>query len=378
MNRAASHHDILILGAGAAGLALGYELKQRGLSFLILEQGAAAGESWRRMPTHLKLVSPWKANFLPGTRPNLWPRHYEMSRDEFHRYLRDYAAANSLPVQTEAQVTSVTRDQGHAFRVETSQGVFTGRLLVNATGYFSKPFVPEIPGAGATNIPQLHVADYRDPRHFKQRFGFTAGLVLIVGKRLSAGQTLVELIDAGFEVALSHRSPIRYGPGPLALWLFFRIFLELESIQLRLKGAQAPGWNVKMPGGRARQLIERGTVKTFPGIRGFEESSVVFENGATLKPSAVIYATGFRSALDHLRLLLPELATGKAAPVVREMESVEAPGIFFAGLDHQRNFQSRYLRGIRRDVVILANQLQSRLLAGPERRLPARQFQSQP
>jgi hypothetical protein len=258
-------------------------------------------------------------------------------------------------------VASVTKAFDAPFQVETSQGVFTSRLLVNATGYFSKPFVPEIPGAPDSGIPQLHVADYRDPGRFQQRLGPITGPVLIVGKRLSAGQTMVELVDAGFEVALSHRSPIRFGPGPLARWLFFRIFLKLEAIQLRRHGAQAPGWDVKMSGGRPRRLIEQGTAKTFPGIRRFNESAVVFEDGSILRPAAVIYATGFRPALDHLQPLLPELDSGP--PALKNMESVAVPGLYFAGLDRQRNFQSRYLRGIRRDVVILAHRLHSRLSA---------------
>lgn len=360
MNRPAQHHDILILGAGAAGLALGHELKQRGLHFLILEAGAAAGESWRRMPTHLKLVSPWKANFLPGTRPNLWPRHHEMSRKEFHRYLCDYAAGHSLPILTDVQAISVTKDRDGMFCVETSQGCFTSRILINATGYFSKPFVPDIPGAAASPIPQFHVADYRDPDHFKQRIGSSTDTVLIVGKRLSAGQTLVELVDAGFEVALSHRSPIQFGPGPLALKLFFRIMVEIEAFQLWRHGNRASGWDVKMQSGRPRQLIERGVVKTFVGIRRFDDHSVMFDNGASLQPSAVIYATGFRPALGHLRALLPELAAGQPMPVLRSMESVAVPGLYFVGIDQLQNFQSRFLRGIRKDVVILADQLLSK------------------
>ena len=186
------------------------------------------------------------------------------------------------------------------------------------------------------------------------------GTVIIVGKRLSAGQTLVELVDAGFEVAVSHRSPIHFGPGPLALKLFFRILVEIEAFQLWRHGTRAPGWDVKMQGGRPRQLIEQGMVKTFSGLRRFEESSVVFEGGTSLRPSAVIYATGFRPALDHLRSILPELAAGQPMPALRSMDSVAVPGLYFVGLDHLRNFQSRFLRGIRKDVVILANQLLSK------------------
>src|SRR3954462_9640281 len=67
---------ILIIGAGPGGLFVGFELKERGLPFLILERGSGVGDSWKRMPTHLKLVSPWKANSLRGPKGRSFPRHF--------------------------------------------------------------------------------------------------------------------------------------------------------------------------------------------------------------------------------------------------------------------------------------------------------------
>src|SRR4051812_25180814 len=72
--------EILIIGGGPAGLSLGFELKKRGLAFLILEKGASVGESWRKMPRDLRLASPWKCNSLPGTEKHAFPRHYQISR----------------------------------------------------------------------------------------------------------------------------------------------------------------------------------------------------------------------------------------------------------------------------------------------------------
>jgi putative flavoprotein involved in K+ transport len=358
-------HQILIIGAGAAGLALGHELKQRGIPCLILERGSAAGDSWRRMPAGLRLVSPWRANWLPGTRSDLFPRHREISRTEYHRYLQDYAGRESLPVITDVYVKAVSKDENGLFRLTTSRGEFRTRFLVNATGYFSKPFVPDISGATECDVPQLHVADYRDPSHVNSLIGRRQGLALIVGKRLSAGQTMLELVDAGLEVALSHRSRIEFGPGPISWWLFFRIFPEIEAFKLWLRGPRARGFDVKMQGGRTRRLIRSGVVKTFPTISRFAGRSVIFENGAELQPGVVIYATGFRPALDHLHSMLPDAET--LQPVLQRMESVSVPGLFFVGLAHQRNLQSHYLRGIRRDVVLLAEQLGERLRSDPFR-----------
>ena len=175
----------------------------------------------------------------------------------------------------------------------------------------------------------------------------------------------MELADAGFAVALSHRSPVEFGAGPLAMWFFLRILSGLESIKLHRLGDRARDWDVKMPGGRAKRLIQEGTVRTFPAIRRFERRAVVFEDGTTLEPSMVVFATGFRPALEHLRAMLPELDTGQSLPALHGMESANAPGLFFIGIEYQRNFQSRYIRGIRLDVAVLAEQLQARLQSLP-------------
>jgi putative flavoprotein involved in K+ transport len=95
-NELATGTAVLIIGGGPAGLSLGFELKRRNIPFLILEKGATVADVWRQMPTTLKLVSPWKANRLPGTRKNLFPRHHEITRAEYFEYLRKYAEEQAL------------------------------------------------------------------------------------------------------------------------------------------------------------------------------------------------------------------------------------------------------------------------------------------
>jgi putative flavoprotein involved in K+ transport len=391
--------DILVIGAGPAGLSVGFELKRRRLPFLILEQGASVGESWRNMPRRLKLVSPWKCNSLAGTAKKLFPSHYEINREEFLCYLQSYAEEKQLPVQIDTEVYGVEKLPDGCFRVRTSQGEILPRVLVNATGYFSNPFIPAIPGATESKIPQLHFAHYRDPRHIASFLrvsspskpvslspsllkGGRAGLrrenfqsihrrtsarplILIVGKRLSAGQLMVELADAGFDVALSRRSPIQYGAEPWAWWFLFRIFPWLEWLKLKWKGSRAPGNDVRMRGGVARKLIESGTVKTFPPIKCFEGDTVTFENGQQLQPGAVLYATGFRPALGHLASLDISICVETGRPQLRDMESVSMPGLYFIGLDHGRNFQSRFIRGIRKDAAFLVKRLERNVLSPP-------------
>ena len=362
-------NPILILGAGPAGLSLGVELKRRNIPFLIVEKGNGPGESWRNMPRNLKLVSPWKTNFLPGTRENLFARHAQLSREEYYRYLREYAQSAQLPIETQTEIETIEKLPNNEFRVQTSRGDFLSNIVVNATGYFSNPFVPSIPGASRSQIPQLHFADYCDPDQLRSKIPSQVNegspLVLIVGKRLSAGQVMVELVEAGFAVALSHRTPIQFGAEPWAWWFLFRLFPSLEWLKLKSKGSRAPSNDVRMQGGFARKLIESGALKTFPSISRFEDTSILFENGQQLRPNLVLYATGFRPALSHLSSLDLSFDRHTGRPQLHDLESVSVSGLFFLGLDHGRNFQSRFIRGIRKDAAFLAKRLERRPTCKP-------------
>jgi putative flavoprotein involved in K+ transport len=351
---------VLILGAGPAGLTLASELKQRAVDCLLLEKASTVADSWVRMPSHLKLVSPWKANWLPSADPRRFPPNHALSAAEYGSWLQQYARLRELPVVTNAGVRAVSRAGDGGFVVQTAAGTFTAPLIVNATGCFANPFVPEAPGARESSIPQLHFATFRDAEHLRGVIGHPGGSVLIVGKRLSAGQALVELADAGFDVAISCRAPIQFGSGPIGWWVFFRIHPALERLKLKLHGNAARGFEVRMPGGRARQLIANGRVKVFPEIARFEDRSVIFSDGQSLRPGAVLYATGFRPALAHLASLGIAFDERTGQPALRGFESAQAPGLFFLGLDGLRNFRSRFLRGIREDAPLLAEELAKR------------------
>ncbi|MBI4387094.1 MAG: FAD-dependent oxidoreductase [Elusimicrobia bacterium] len=353
---------VTIIGAGPAGLSLGRLLQKRGIGVLILDKGASAGASWNNMPTHLRLLSPWRQVRLPDTPEAIAPTEAFVSAERYARYLRDYARHHGLSIVEQAEVSQVERAPDGSMIVRTRDGgQFRAAAVVNATGYFSKPFIPYFPGAASIAILQLHFSQYKDPQQIERLLGGSAKKALVVGKRLSAGQMMVELEEAGFFVELSARDQLQFLPGsPWFEWLE-RILPVFEWMLLRLGLGRRIKSEVPMEGGRARRLIESGRVPIRGDIERFDGQEVVFKDGRREAFDLILYATGFQPALDHLGpSILRDPANG--LPRLRGFESGDVPGLFFLGLSGLRNWRSRFLRGIREDAEVLAKDI-SRFLA---------------
>jgi len=357
--------DVLVIGAGPAGLNLAHRMAGSGLRTRLLERGEGPGDSWRRMPRDMRLNSPVGASVLGDTKVGFleWDRIW--NRERFHAHVLEFAARHALPVETGIEVSRVSALPPGGFRVETSAGEEEARVVVNATGYFCRPFVPVRPGADTAKLLQMTVPEYGSPDAVRDRLGGATGRILIVGARITAGQLGVELHDAGFDVTISHRHPIEFGFSPAVQRLGFRAYYPYETWRLRDPAFAARDSGHPMQGGRARALIEGGEIATRPDVESFDGDTVHFVGGAHDVYDAVLWATGYRPALGHLAGLV-EADPESGLPAMREMESVDAPGLFFLGLDQQTDFTSRMLRGIRRDALRLADRLIPRLATEAE------------
>lgn len=349
--------DIIIIGGGPAGLSLACELKRRHVTSTILERAPRLGNTFRTMAANTS-YGPWLNGLLVDSSVPWYDLLRRATREQYSQYLSDYAISHDLDYVADVTVESVLRS-GEGFVVKTTRGDYPARIVVNATGYFSNPFIPDYPGAKETQIPQLHAAEYQEPDTIRRLLGKNRGRVLIVGKRLSAGEAMESLHKAGFEVSLSHRSPIRFGPSILVEACLSPFTFLWEELRARIPGSYLP-WNldVKMRGGVQRALIDSGQVVCYPDIARFTERTVVFQDGREQEFDIVLYATGYRPALRHLEGLL-DLSQG--APRLNGMESAEVPGLFFLGLIGLRSFRSQFLRGIRQDSHELANLLTARM-----------------
>ncbi len=353
---------VVIIGAGPAGLGLAYQLKTRGIPSVVLEKGPTVANSFQGMYKSI-FFGPWMNNVLYGG-PVPWTQLLSRTRrKEWIEYLEGFADQHVLDVRCDVAVERVERNG--EFRLYTSQGLFQADLVANATGYFGQPFIPVYPGADRTRIPQMHAHDYLEPATVAEKVGSTRGRVLIIGKRISAGEIMVELARAGYQISLSTRSKLRFGSSYLQQALFAPFVMAFETIGAWL-AIKLPDTNPRMVGGASQKLVQSGQVEVFPDVESIGETTVRFRDGREAAFDLIIYSTGYRPVLSHLKdLVTLDPSTGQ--PSLVQMEARDVPGLFFVGLDNQRSFRSRYLRGIREDAALLGEKIahRARLLANP-------------
>ena len=217
-----TQHKVLVIGAGQAGLAMGWHLQRQGLDFLILEAGAQPGGNWGNYYDSLKLFSPAAYSALPGMPFPAAPEHYPR-RDEVTAYLQAYAAHFQLPIRFNTRIQQVSRlDQGFRLRSEDGQA-FQCDALVVASGAFNQPHLPAIDGLESFNGTLLHSRDYRNS------LGFAGQHVVVVGAANSAVQIAHELAAVA-EVSLASREKVRFFPQHL-LGIDFHAWLHWSGLE---------------------------------------------------------------------------------------------------------------------------------------------------
>lgn len=347
---------IVIIGGGASGVCVAYELQKLGLKPLILEQGNSAGWSWFNMPRSISLLSPWKRNYMNGTKLTFSTIHKMHSCKEYGQYLCDYVDDNSLEVLSHTKVKSVKKDTDGVFEVNTGSNIIKSDIVINATGYFFNPVFPEYKN-GTGEIPSLHVQEFVSAQWIKEKYP-KVKKVLVVGGRISSGQTATELQQSSFfDVAISSRTPIKFAQSPTAQKLAFWVYYLWEDLVAKFRPHVLKDTKPPMEGGETKKLINSGVIKVFPDIECFDGRNVRFVDQQQSNFDLIIFATGFAPELSHIDV-------GDCKQLLKKgsgFESNRYQNLFFLGIDHQVNFRSRYLRGIREDAIVLAKLIYERV-----------------
>jgi putative flavoprotein involved in K+ transport len=351
-------YDAIIIGAGQAGLATGYYLKQQGLRFLILEQAAVPGYSWRTRYDSLVLFTPSQYSSLPGL-PFPLPKDVCPNKQQIADYLAQYARFHELPLVIRQRVVRLSRAD-HFFVTEVRDAAdqtcfYRARQVVVAIGSSQHAYVPAFSTQADPSVFQVHSSRYTNPSLLPD------GDVLVVGAGNSGALLAVELARSATErpreVYLSAQAPLDFKP----LFLLGKsIFWWGEKTGLlHLSGASWLGRRLKKkPQGiycdDLKQLIRQQKVQVVSAIAGFEGRQVVFRNGFRKAFSAIVWATGYRS--DYRWIAIPGSMEENGSPLHREGFS-PVEGLYFMGLVWQRASTSALIQGAVRDAAFVAGHI---------------------
>jgi putative flavoprotein involved in K+ transport len=341
-------HEVIVVGGGQAGLAMGYFLARQGRDFAILEAAAEPAAAWRQRWDSLRLFTPARYDALPGL-PFPGDPERNPGRDEVADYLTNYARQFDLPVELGSPVRAI-RKSGADYRVELADRSYEADQVVVATGPFQVPFVPAIAERLDPEVVQLHSTEYRSPDTMP------SGAVLVVGGG-NTGFQIAEELSGSRDVHLSIGS--RQTPLPQRLlgrdlfWYLDATGLIRKTVDSRI-GRRMEGRDMLI-GSTRRAMRRRHGVRLHEKAVDAAGSTVSFSDGTKFDVDAVIWATGFR--VDHSWVDVPVF--DDAGRVVQRRGVTDSPGLYFLGLSWQHTRGSALLGWVGDDAEHIAQQISS-------------------
>ena len=336
---------IVIVGGGQSGLVAARHVRDSGLEPIILEAGPRPVGSWPGYYDSLTAFSPAQYSALDGVPFPGDPDHYP-HRDEVVAYLERFAASlDGVEIRTRTRVDRVEAD-GHGFVVHTADGnALPAGGVVAASGSFSNPYEPPIPGRERFPGEVLHVADYREPAKYAGK------RVIVVGGGNSAIQVAHEL-TAHVDVTLATLQPVRFLPQvhdghDVHYWTDVTGFDRLPPEWL----ARIVSGPLVSDDGVYGAAYTSGALARRAMFDRLDDDGVVWADGAREQVDTVILATGYLPSLGYLRGLgaLDENGLPRHTGGI----STTHPGLVYLGLEFQRSFASNTLRGVSADAAFV-------------------------
>ncbi|WWQ68883.1 NAD(P)-binding domain-containing protein [Streptomyces sp. Q6] len=289
---------VVVIGAGQAGLSAAHHLRRSGFEperdFVVLDHAPRPGGAWQFRWPSLTYGKVHGMHALPGmeltgadpARP---------SSEVIAEYFTAYEETFDLRVRRPVDVRAVREGQDGRLRVETSDGVWSTRALINATGTWDRPFWPRYPGQESFRGRQLHTAQYPGPKEFAgQR-------VVVVGGGASGTQHLMEIAPYAAATTWVTRRPPIFREGPFTEdWGRSAVAMVEERVREGLTPLSVVSVTGLAVNDAIRAARAHGVLDRLPMFDRITPTGVAWDDGRTVEADVILWATGFRAAIDHL------------------------------------------------------------------------------
>jgi putative flavoprotein involved in K+ transport len=350
--------DVIVIGGGQCGLAVGHHLAQAGLRFVILDERERVGDIWRSRWNSMRLFTPARQDGLPGMRFPAPPHTYP-TRDDMADFLEAYAATWELPVRTGVHVDGLWPggDGEGGFVVTAGDRHYTAAQVVVATGIQGRPRTPGFAADLDPAIRQLHSRDYRGPGQFQP------GTVLVIGAGNSGAEIALE--------AAGHHRTILAGPDvgqfPVPIdsrraRLLFRVMTfaakHILTVDTPIGRKVAPkiraGHAAPLARVKRADLLAAGVERTYARVVGTKDGLPLLDDGQVIEADTVVWCTGFRNDFGWIHVPFRNV---DGYPEQRRGVIPSAPGLYVIGLPFLQSFSSMIIFGVGRDAAHVAGKV---------------------
>jgi len=358
--------DVVVIGAGQAGLSVGYHLARRGLRFVILDAEARVGDVWRKRWDSLRLFTPARLDGLDGMKFPARPGYFP-TKDEMADYLEAYATRFELPVRTGVRVDRVSRRDGR-YLVRAGALELEADQVVIAMATFQRPQLPRYAAQLGPGVTQLHSSAYRNPGQLRD------GDVLVVGAGNSGAEIAMDLARArradgaaAPRIFLSGRHPGQ-APFDINKPLTSRVLmpLVLRVVFHRLLTIKTPMGRKARPkvlskGGPLIRTkladLEAAGVERVPRIAGARDGKPLLDDGRALDVRNVVWCNGFEPGFSWI----DRPVFGGGGELLHDGGVARGePGLYFVGLHFLYAMSSTMIHGVGRDAARIAKAVAAR------------------
>lgn len=330
-------YDVVVIGGGQSGLAVGYFLRRTGLNYLILDAQKEPGGAWQHGWDSLRLFSPAEHSSLPGW---LMPKDVSEypSKDHVINYLKQYEDRYKLNIKRPIDVLSIEK-KDDTFQIKTENEVIYSKAIVSATGTWNKPFIPKYQGYENYSGLKLHSAHYQNPDNLDGK------KVLIIGGGNSGAQVLAEVSKVAETTWVTLNEPVFLPDDVDGRYLF-----EFATRQYK---AKLEGKKIEPVGSLGdvvmvepvKEARDRNVLISKRPFDAFYENGIIWQDGTKEQFDAVIWCTGFKSSLDHLT----NLGVTKDGKIKTALtKAVDIKGLWLVGYGSWTGYASATLIGVGR------------------------------